>query len=129
VTRHLLLLLLAAALLGCAGKPAQLTASDLQGYTEKGTASWYGSKYHGRLTANGERYDMHALTAAHKRLPFGVLVDVKNLQTGKKVRVRINDRGPFKKGRIIDLSYAAAQELGMVKQGLAKVKIKVVDRR
>ena len=72
---------------------------------------------------------MHALTAAHKRLPFGVVVVVKNLNNGKKVRVRINDRGPFKNGRIIDLSHAAARELGMVEQGLARVKIKVVSRQ
>jgi rare lipoprotein A len=122
-------LALAAALLGCAGKPAPMTASELNGYAEKGIASWYGKKYHGRRTANGERYDMHAMTAAHKKLPFGTLVLVKNLENGKKARVRINDRGPFKKGRIIDLSYAAARELGMVHDGLAKVRIKVVDRR
>jgi rare lipoprotein A len=127
--KQLLLLCLVIAILGCAGKPAPLTASDLQGYTEKGIASWYGGKYHGRLTANGERYDRHALTAAHKRLPFGVVVVVKNLKNGTKVQVRINDRGPFKKGRVIDLSYAAARELGMVEQGLARVKIKVVDRK
>jgi len=127
--KHLLLLSLLVALLGCAGKPAPISASDVQGYAEKGIASWYGRKYHGRLTANGERYDMHALTAAHKRLPFGAVVVVKNLENGKKVRVRINDRGPFKKGRIIDLSYAAARELGMVEQGLARVKIKVVGQQ
>jgi len=101
--KHLLLLSLLVALLGCAGKPAPISASDVQGYAEKGIASWYGRKYHGRLTANGEN--------------------------GKKVRVRINDRGPFKKGRIIDLSYAAARELGMVEQGLARVKIKVVGQQ
>jgi rare lipoprotein A len=106
-----------------------MTPAELHGYAEKGIASWYGKKYHGRRTANGERYDMHAMTAAHKRLPFGTLILVKNLENGKKARVRINDRGPFKKGRIIDLSYAAARELGMVRKGLAKVKIKVVDRR
>jgi rare lipoprotein A len=127
--KQLLPLLVLVAMLGCAGKPAPMSASDVHGYEEKGTASWYGKKYHGRLTANGERYDMHALTAAHKRLAFGAVVVVKNLDNGKKVRVRINDRGPFKKGRIIDLSYAAARELGMVEQGLARVKIKVVDRK
>jgi rare lipoprotein A len=125
----LLSLWLAAGLLGCGGKPAPLTASDVKGYSEKGTASWYGGKYHGRLTANGERYDMHAMTAAHRTLPFGVVVEVVNLENGRKTRVRINDRGPFKKGRIIDLSYAAARKLGMVRQGLARVKIRVVGRR
>jgi rare lipoprotein A len=125
----MLLLTLAAAFLGCAGKPTPMSAAELHGYVEKGIASWYGKKYHGRRTANGERYDMHAMTAAHKRLPFGTLVLVKNLDNGKKTRVRINDRGPFKKGRIIDLSYAAAREIGMVHDGLARVRIKVVDRR
>jgi rare lipoprotein A len=127
--RCIFLLVLAATIMACAGKPEPTEPSDLKGYKEKGIASWYGRKYHGRLTANGERYDMHAMTAAHKRLPFGVLVEVKNLENGKKTRVRINDRGPFKKGRIIDLSYAAARELGMVEQGLARVRIRVVNQR
>jgi rare lipoprotein A len=126
--RRLLPFLLAGALVGCAGKPAPLNAADLRGYEERGIASWYGRKYHGRLTASGERYDMHSLTAAHRTLPFGVVVVVTNLENGRKVRVRINDRGPFKKGRIIDLSRAAARQLGMVRQGVARVKIRVVDR-
>jgi rare lipoprotein A len=112
--------------LGCAGKPAPTTLPAPVGYTERGTASWYGAKFHGRTTASGERYDMHAMTAAHRTLPFGVVVEVTNLDNDRRVRVRINDRGPFKKGRIIDLSYAAARKLDMVHAGLARVKIRVV---
>ncbi len=94
-----------------------------QGYTERGIASWYGKKFHGRLTANEERYNMFGLTAAHKTLPLGVMVRVINLNNRKNVLVRINDRGPFLENRIIDLSYAAAKEIAMVKSGLAPVKI------
>jgi rare lipoprotein A len=123
------LLLLGA--LSCAGKPAPATLPAVSpvsvGYTEQGIASWYGAKYHGRATASGERYDMHAMTAAHPTLPFGVVVEVTNLKNDRHVRVRINDRGPFRKGRIIDLSYAAARKLGMVHQGLAEVRVRVVD--
>ena len=118
------LLLLGA--LGCAGKPAPDTVPVRAGQAEKGTASWYGAKFHGRTTASGERYDMHAMTAAHRTLPFGAIVEVTNLDNDRQVRVRINDRGPFKKGRIIDLSYAAARKLGMVHAGLARVRLRVV---
>jgi rare lipoprotein A len=113
-------------LVGCAGKRAPADLPALTGDVEEGVASWYGTKYHGRATASGERYDMYALTAAHPTLPFGVLVEVTNLQNDRRVRVRINDRGPFKEGRIIDLSYAAARKLGMVRQGLARVSVRVV---
>jgi len=113
--------------LGCAEKPAPATVPRLAGYTEQGIASWYGAKFHGRTTASGERYDMHAMTAAHRTLPFGVVADVTNLENGRTVRVRINDRGPFKEGRVIDLSYTAARKLGMVRQGLARVRIRVVQ--
>lgn len=95
-------------------------------YYEVGIASWYGPGFQGRRTSSGEIYDMFAMTAAHKTLPFGTVVKVVDLDTGKSVVVRINDRGPFIKGRIIDLSYAAAQKLGMVKKGLAKVGLKIV---
>lgn len=95
---------------------------------EEGVASWYGAEFHGKRTASGEIYDMFALTAAHRRLPFGTLVEVTNLENGRKVVVRINDRGPFKKGRIIDLSYAAARRLGMVEQGTARVRLRVIRR-
>ena len=93
---------------------------------EQGLASWYGPKFHGRLTANGEIYDMHGMTAAHKKLPFGTLVEVRNLDNGRAVRVRINDRGPFIRGRVIDLSYAAAQVLGLVGPGVARVELALV---
>ena len=88
---------------------------------QQGSASWYGDQFHNRRTANGERYDMHALTAAHKTLPFGTLVRVVSPTTGKSVVVRINDRGPYVKGRVIDLSRAAAERLGVHGHGVYKV--------
>ncbi len=91
-------------------------------------ASWYGEKFHGRSTANGERYDMHGMTAAHPTLPFGTVVEVRNLDNGRSVRVRINDRGPFVRGRIIDLSYAAAREIEMIGPGTARVELTLVRR-
>jgi len=123
---HAALPCLVLAALGCAVKPAPVSVPALAGYTEQGIASWYGAKYHGRATASGERYDMQAMTAAHPTLPFGVMVEVTNLENDRRVHVRINDRGPFKKGRIIDLSYAAARELKMVRSGTARVRIRVV---
>ncbi len=98
------------------------------GNTQRGMASWYGDDFHGKKTSNKEIYNMHAMTAAHKTLPFGTHVRVTNLTNGKSVVVRINDRGPFVKGRIIDLSYAAAQKLGMAETGVAPVVIKVLKR-
>ncbi len=92
---------------------------------ERGGASWYGPRFHGRRTANGERYDMHALTAAHKTLPFGTMVRVKSLVNGREVLVRITDRGPFAKNRIIDLSRAAAVELDMLGIGFKQVVLMV----
>ena len=96
-------------------------------YSEIGSASWYGKKFHGRPTASGEIYDMYKLTAAHKKLPLGTYVKVTNLSNGKSVIVKINDRGPYVKGRIIDLSYAAAKKIGMVKKGVQKVKIEAIS--
>ncbi|MFH0782771.1 MAG: septal ring lytic transglycosylase RlpA family protein [Pseudomonadota bacterium] len=93
------------------------------GFIQKGQASWYGSFFHGRKTSNGECYDMHSLTAAHKTLPMGTVLLVKNLDNGKNTLVRVNDRGPFADGRIIDLSYKAARALGVVGNGTAKVQI------
>lgn len=93
---------------------------------ERGIASWYGPRFHGRLTANGERYNMNELTAAHPSLPFNTKVGVRNTRTGREVVVRINDRGPFSKNRIIDLSYAAAREVGVVAQGTASVELYLV---
>jgi rare lipoprotein A len=93
-----------------------------------GVASWYGGDFQGRLTADGEVYDMHKLTAAHPQLPFHTIVEVESLDTGRRVLVRINDRGPFLKDRIIDLSFAAATRLGMVERGTADVRLRLVRR-
>ena len=94
---------------------------------ETGQASWYGKAHHGKLTASGERFDMNALTAAHRTLPFGTIVRVTDVKSRKSVTVRINDRGPFRRGRIIDLSHEAAKKLGFVDRGTARVEITVVD--
>ncbi len=94
-----------------------------EGYEETGLASWYGDPFHGRKTANGETYDMHGVTAAHKTLPMNTMLLVKNLANGKTATVRINDRGPFVDGRIIDLSYTTARELGIYRRGTGKVQI------
>lgn len=102
--------------------------SSARGFTEKGKASWYGKDFHGKKTANGEIYDMYAMTAAHKTLPLGTWVRVKNLDNNREIEVRINDRGPFVKGRIIDLSYTAAKKLGVVGPGTAPVKITALGR-
>jgi rare lipoprotein A len=93
---------------------------------ETGIASWYGGKFHGRRTANGEIYDKHKLTAAHQSLPFNTIVEVENLENRRKVMVRINDRGPFVKGRIIDLSREAARRLGMEASGTAPVCLRIL---
>jgi rare lipoprotein A len=97
-----------------------------KGFSDEGYASWYGQKFHGHLTANGEIYDMYEMSAAHKILPLPSFVRVTNLKNDKQVVVRVNDRGPFHRGRVIDLSYAAALKLDMLKTGVAKVKIEVV---
>ena len=97
-----------------------------KGYTERGLASWYGPGFHGKRAANGEIYDMHQLTAAHRTLPFETIVEVRNRDNGQSVRVRITDRGPFVRGRIIDLSHEAASRLEMIGPGVAKVEIRVV---
>ncbi|MDX1497435.1 MAG: septal ring lytic transglycosylase RlpA family protein [Salinisphaeraceae bacterium] len=97
-----------------------------KGYKERGYASWYGKKFHGRKTSNGEIYDMYKLTAAHKTLPIPSYVRVTNLENGKQAILRVNDRGPFKKGRIIDLSYTAAYKLGVIKKGTAWVEVETV---
>lgn len=96
------------------------------GFEERGLASWYGTKFHGRRTSSGEAYDMFAMTAAHRHLPLPSFVEVTNLDNGKRVVVRVNDRGPFVGGRIIDLSYAAAHRIGMVEKGVAPVLIRAV---
>jgi rare lipoprotein A len=99
------------------------------GFTQRGKASWYGKKFHGRKTANGERYDMYGTSAAHKTLPLGSWVRVENLDNGRKLDVQLNDRGPFVQGRIIDLSYGAAKKLGVVGPGTANVKLTALGSR
>lgn len=94
---------------------------------EEGVASWYGPNFHGKLTANGEKYDMYGLTAAHRTLPFNSIVKVKNLDNGRSVKVRINDRGPYAKNRIIDLSKKAAQKLDMIGAGTAHVQLLLIN--
>jgi rare lipoprotein A len=98
-----------------------------RGYHERGIASWYGSKFHGRRTSSGEPYDMHLATAAHKSLPLPAFAEVTNLENGRKMVVKINDRGPFHDDRIIDLSYAAAVKLGIDKTGTAQVDVRAID--
>lgn len=96
------------------------------GYQKRGIASWYGSKFHGRRTSSGETYDMYKMTAAHKTLPIPCYVQVTNLDNNKKIVVKVNDRGPFHEGRIIDLSYAAAKKLGITATGTGKVEVETV---
>lgn len=100
---------------------------DVKNFSETGIASWYGKPFHGRKTSNGEIYNMHELTAAHPTLPLPIFVEVTNLNNGKRVTVRVNDRGPFKKNRIIDLSHAAAEKLGFLQEGTTRVKIRTVS--
>ncbi len=95
-------------------------------YYETGIASWYGPGFDGKLTANGEVYDMNGISAAHKTLPFGTIVRVVDLETGRSIVVRINDRGPFVEGRIIDLSKGAAEKLGIVERGITEVGLRIV---
>lgn len=96
---------------------------DSKGFRQRGIASWYGKDFHGKKTSNGEIYNMYAMTAAHKTLPLGTVVQVHNLENNRQVEVRVNDRGPFVKGRIIDLSYKAAGEIGIVGPGTARVEV------
>ena len=96
------------------------------GYVERGIASWYGEDFHGRPTSSGEIYNMYDLTAAHKLMPLGTIAKITNLENDQSVVVKINDRGPFIEGRIIDLSYSAAREIGMAEKGLSRVEIKVI---
>lgn len=107
---------------GCASAKPRTAGSTY----ERGIASWYGPGFHGQYTASGERYDMEAMTAAHPTLPFGTLVEVRNLDNGLATTVRINDRGPFEKNRIIDLSRAAARAIGMIGPGTALVELVAV---
>lgn len=102
--------------------------SEQPDYNEVGTASWYGGQHQGRPTANGERFDVARITAAHKTLPLPSIVEVTNLENGKRLRVRVNDRGPFVDGRIIDLSQEAARRLGFEKNGVAKVRVRYLGQ-
>ncbi|MCQ4254466.1 septal ring lytic transglycosylase RlpA family protein [Stutzerimonas stutzeri] len=101
--------------------------SDGHRYTATGTASWYGTKFHGQPTANGEKYDLYGMSAAHKTLPLPTYVKVTNLDNGRTVTLRVNDRGPFYSDRIIDLSFAAAKKLGFAESGTARVKVEGID--
>jgi rare lipoprotein A len=123
-------LVLTVAVAGCARKKQVRAVAPspvpTAGWSETGVASWYGHPYHGRQAASGEIYDMEKLTAAHRTLPFHTWVLVEDLDNGKSVEVRINDRGPFVDGRIIDLSHAAARDIQMIGPGTAKVRIQVI---
>lgn len=121
----ILLLLLFLGSLGCSNCCC-LGGVQATAYVQYGKASYYGEKFHGRKTASGEIFNKWAYTCAHKKLPFNTKVKVTNLKNQKTVVVRVNDRGPFVKGRIIDLSFAAAKKIGMVKDGVVKVKVEVI---
>ncbi|ORU90311.1 MAG: hypothetical protein A6F71_04885 [Cycloclasticus sp. symbiont of Poecilosclerida sp. M] len=108
------------------GKTYHVMTSN-KNFVQRGSASWYGTKFHGNKTSNGETYNMYAMTAAHKTLPIPTYLQVHNLNNGKKIIVRVNDRGPFHGGRIVDLSYAAAIKLGVLKTGTAPVEIRALD--
>lgn len=112
------LMLLTLFLLSCSTTPKST-------FLQTGNASWYGERFHGRSTASGEKFNMYDLTAAHKTLPFGTRVVVHSKKTGRTVTVRINDRGPFSSGRVIDLSYAAAKELKMIAAGEVEVELRL----
>ena len=102
------------------------TLSSARGFVERGIASWYGKKFHGRRTSSGQTYDMYKMTAAHKTLPLPTYVAVRNLSTGREIRVCVNDRGPFHSNRIIDLSYAAANKLGIARKGTGFVEVRAI---
>lgn len=107
--------------------PGRAAAGDHTVLAQEGSCSWYGPRFHGRRTSSGEKFDQKAFTAAHPSLPFGTEVEVTELGTGKTVRVRVNDRGPFTRQRVIDVSYAAACSLGIIGRGVADVALRVVD--
>ena len=118
-------------LLSCTTKRPEFRYEERgsMGMVQYGVASWYGEKFHGNPTASGEIYDMYQLTAAHKTLSLGTYVMVTNTENNRSVEVKINDRGPFVKGRVIDLSYAAARSIDMVEKGTARVRVVVLKRR
>jgi len=112
---------------GCAGLTKGQADLDI-GMKERGIASWYGDDFHGWVTASGEIYDMHTLTAAHRTLPLGTIVRVTNVVNGRNVVIRINDRGPYVNGRILDVSYAAAKRLDMLHDGISAIQLEVVGQ-
>ncbi len=112
---------------GCGSSAATVKSPAGDRHEVQGLASWYGEPFHGRQTASGETYNMHQKTAAHKTLPFGTRVRVEEVGTGRSVVVRINDRGPFVDGRVIDLSYQAASNLGMVNDGITEVELDIIQ--
>lgn len=120
---RLLILLATVLLLSACASQGQV---DPDGYRAEGKASYYGARHHGNKTASGERFDQNALTAAHRNLPFGSLVRVTNLRNDKSVVVRINDRGPYSKGRIIDLSHRAAEQIDMLRAGVVPVRVEAL---
>src|SRR4029079_7884330 len=113
---------------GCSWVPKGASQLDV-GIEDRGVASWYGKSFHGKQTANGELFDMEALTAAHRTMPLGSVVRVVNLANGKYLHVRITDRGPYVNGRILDLSRAAAVQLGMAREGTTHVQVEIVGQR
>jgi len=123
------ILLAGIAVQGCRAAPPHIVRFPGYpiGFVERGEASWYGPGFHGNKTANGERYDMHQLTAAHQTLPLGSVAVVRSMTSGRQVTVRINDRGPFARGRVLDLSLAGAQAIGMTGNGTDKIELRVVD--
>lgn len=121
----ILILLALLGLAGCAAPPPPAPAPQPEQafFSAQGVASWYGPSHQGKPTADGERFDQHAMTAAHRSLPFDTVLRVTNLENGRTVKVRVNDRGPYVKGRIIDLSAAAGAALGMREDGVATVRL------
>lgn len=122
--RRLVLVALLAVLAGCA---SQNYLVDPHGYDQSGSASWYGARHQGKRTASGESFDQNSLTGAHRQLPFGTRVLVTNLANARTVVVRINDRGPHTRSRLIDISRAAAGQLGMLQSGTARVRVQALD--
>ena len=124
---YFLVTIMAGTVTACGGtpKPTYFPGYPV-GFVERGVASWYGPGFHGNKTANGERYDMHQLTAAHRTLPLGSIAMVRSMSTGRQVTVRLNDRGPFARGRVLDLSLAGAQALGMTGAGTDQIELRVV---
>ncbi|WP_434592351.1 septal ring lytic transglycosylase RlpA family protein [Pseudomonas sp. R4-83] len=120
-------LFLSSALLSLLSGCASTDTIDPHGYDQSGVASYYGARHHGKRTASGEAFNQHSLTAAHRQLPFGTRVKVTNLKNDESVVVRINDRGPHTRGRIIDLSREAADQIGMLRSGTARVRVQALD--